>query len=285
MANLYAHCKTADLVGLQQRIYIKSCGFDEEASVHDVRRPEGRDDYHLVFMTEGVGHFVRNGFEFDVQPGECVLFYPNEPYEYRFDGQEKLGRYWLHFKGDQADEIVREFGLENCNVVEISEPVQVEVIFDKIIHEIWLQEPGYLKCSGGLLFWLLTLISRDVARPDHAGLTRYDAIKRVIYHIHSNYAENTDVQTLADLCHLSKYRFIVNFKKMTGYTPIDYRNKIRVDQARRLLTETEQPMYVIAEQLGFQSATYFSTVFKKFTGLSPREFMANRAAHLAKNRG
>lgn len=279
MANLYARSNESDLTFLARRQYIVSCGRDEDTN-HHLSRPHGRDDYHLLYMMEGTGHCVRNGVPFELHAGECAVFLPNEPYEYSFSGNEKMVRYWVHFKGDQAEAVMAEFGLLDKDIIRVSDPAQVEIVFETIIHEIWVRDFHYLKCGSGLLLWMLTMLSRDANQSSKQHFSRQDAIKRAMYHIHGHYAENTDVQTLADICHLSKYRFIVNFKNFTGYTPIDYRNKVRVDQARRLLSQTDLPMYAIAEQLGFQSATYFSTVFKKFTGISPREYILNRQADM-----
>ena len=62
------------------------------------------------------------------------------------------------------------------------------------------------------------------------------------------------------------------FKKETGYSLNDYINKVRINKAIKLLKESEAMIYEIAEQTGFSDSQYFSTVFKKNMGVSPKEY-------------
>jgi len=62
------------------------------------------------------------------------------------------------------------------------------------------------------------------------------------------------------------------FAKHVGCSFIDYLNSQKIKQAKTLLLDSDLKIYEISEQLGFDSAFYFSKVFKKYTGLSPREY-------------
>ena len=62
------------------------------------------------------------------------------------------------------------------------------------------------------------------------------------------------------------------FKHVTGLTFRDYLNKVRVEDAKRLLISTDYQIMEIAVACGFNDQSYFTKVFKKYTGLSPRNF-------------
>jgi len=62
------------------------------------------------------------------------------------------------------------------------------------------------------------------------------------------------------------------FKKWMGYSIVDYIHKVRIEQAKRLLLETDQNIDLIADQTGFKDRSYFCKIFKKKTGLSPGEY-------------
>lgn len=62
------------------------------------------------------------------------------------------------------------------------------------------------------------------------------------------------------------------FKKETGLSLNDYINKVRINKAKKLLKETGAMVYEIADQVGFSDSQYFSTVFKKIVGVSPKEY-------------
>ena len=59
------------------------------------------------------------------------------------------------------------------------------------------------------------------------------------------------------------------FKKETGETFIKYLTRIRLEEAIRMLDETEEKIYAIAEKTGYLDVGYFSHVFKKKYGISP----------------
>lgn len=61
-------------------------------------------------------------------------------------------------------------------------------------------------------------------------------------------------------------------KSITGLGIGEYILKVRIDMARRYLSETGMTIAEISDKLGFSSQRYFSTAFKRATGLSPSEF-------------
>ncbi len=72
----------------------------------------------------------------------------------------------------------------------------------------------------------------------------------------------------------SQAHFCVEFKKKTGETFIDYLTRIRMEKARELLMLGGRKVYEVSEMVGYDNATYFSTLFKKQFGISPSEFKA-----------
>ncbi len=72
----------------------------------------------------------------------------------------------------------------------------------------------------------------------------------------------------------SQAHFCVEFKKKTGETFVDYLTRIRMEKARELLTLSDRKVYEISEMVGYDNATYFSTLFRKHFGVSPSELKA-----------
>ena len=81
--------------------------------------------------------------------------------------------------------------------------------------------------------------------------------------------------TLADLSELvqlsSAYLSRV-FKETTGYSVIEFFNKLKVDKAKELIIEGDKKVKEVAQILGFTDEFYFSRIFKKIEGISPSEF-------------
>lgn len=62
------------------------------------------------------------------------------------------------------------------------------------------------------------------------------------------------------------------FKASTGNTVINYINEKKIEKAKDYLSNTDMKIYEIAEKLGFENSTYFSYFFKKYTGMSPKDY-------------
>ena len=97
-------------------------------------------------------------------------------------------------------------------------------------------------------------------------------VGKALRYINENYNENISLETIAasamvDPSHLSR-----TFKKETGEGVTDYINRVRIEKAKELLAFTDMLAYEVAEEVGFKDPAYFSLVFKKTTGSSPKEF-------------
>ncbi|MEI7900544.1 MAG: AraC family transcriptional regulator [bacterium] len=86
-----------------------------------------------------------------------------------------------------------------------------------------------------------------------------------------------DLEALAALLKTSVSALRSRFKTEMGETVQEYWLRRRIDEAKRRLTQTDQDITQIAHELGFSSSQYFSTVFRKQTGLVPGEFRRQRA--------
>ena len=99
-----------------------------------------------------------------------------------------------------------------------------------------------------------------------------ETIQTVVDHINLHLQEDISLKDLSDLSNYSPYYLSRCFKKETGRSISQYVNERRVEKAKDLLSFTDEPVFAIAEQLNYSSETYFSTVFKKITGVSPEVY-------------
>ncbi|TLS49097.1 response regulator [Paenibacillus antri] len=90
--------------------------------------------------------------------------------------------------------------------------------------------------------------------------------------IERRYAEKLSIQDIANEICLSINHMTSVFKKETGETVVDYLTKVRMKHAKRMLRDPSVKIYEIADGTGYADANYFAKVFKKYTGLSPKEY-------------
>lgn len=100
-----------------------------------------------------------------------------------------------------------------------------------------------------------------------------DVILKAKHFIEENYADqNTTLTTVAEVVALSPNHFSTIFSQECKTTFIEYLTNVRLENAKRLMRETDMKGYDIAYECGFSDPHYFSYIFKKNTGLSPREY-------------
>lgn len=97
-------------------------------------------------------------------------------------------------------------------------------------------------------------------------------IKKSINYINKFYNQSLTLDMVAEHVGLNPAYFSTLFKKETGINFSNYLINIKVDKAKLLLKNTNLSLITIATELGFESQSYFSNVFKKATGMSPRQF-------------
>ena len=86
------------------------------------------------------------------------------------------------------------------------------------------------------------------------------------------WSENKKIKEYADICGISEGAFYSYFKKLCGRSPVEYRNGIRINAARSLLANTDLMISEVGIRCGFEDPYYFSRVFKRITGFSPKEY-------------
>jgi AraC-like DNA-binding protein len=117
-------------------------------------------------------------------------------------------------------------------------------------------------------------VHSDASRPfTPTGLTKW-RLKRVLTYIDEHICESITLATLAQVAGLSRMYFAAQFRAATGYRPHECVLRKRIERAQQLLLETSEPLVSIALGVGFQSQAHFSTVFKRFAGISPNQWRA-----------
>ena len=101
-------------------------------------------------------------------------------------------------------------------------------------------------------------------------------IRKAINYIHDHLGEDLTLDEVANHVGLSKCYFCTQFKKDMKMSFTDYLTYIRIQKSKHLLQNTDKSILDIAIMVGFNSQSYFTTQFKKHTGLSPMEFRSLR---------
>lgn len=131
-----------------------------------------------------------------------------------------------------------------------------------------LRPGANLLVSAALLILMSELLRALHRSGDRIGCLPESVRKALLYIQHSNRGKIT-LARLAEIAGLSQSRFSELFRLHTGYSPLDYVIRDRMERAKVMLLSTDLRLYEIVEHFGFESVSYFSRKFKQLHGCSP----------------
>ena len=99
-----------------------------------------------------------------------------------------------------------------------------------------------------------------------------ELVKKAMLYISQHFNEELALEEVASYVHLHPSYFSTIFKQSSGSSFKEYLNMVRVEESKRLLSNTDYSIIDIAVAVGFEDQSYFSKVFKKYTGVTPKQF-------------
>ncbi len=265
-----------DIVDNSLPLLVTASGYNRllNRRVVATRRPNGRNDFQIVYIAAGKGRFFFGNEERVVSHGNIVVFRPGEKQVYYYYPEDQTESFWVHFTGCDAAKILDECGL-NQNVFFVGTS-DYPGIFSQLIREIQMKRANYREITEILFRQLLLIISRYLKEGKNANCDTLNEIERAINYFNENYASEINIEEYATTRHISVSWFIRNFKSITKLSPLQYIIMLRITNAKVLLMNTDYPVSQIATEVGFDNALYFSRLFHRHTGVSPLKFRKRR---------
>ncbi|MFB5676611.1 AraC family transcriptional regulator [Paenibacillus terreus] len=250
---------------------------------NDPRKPWTRiirtlQHHELILVTGGTGRITVDNRSHVAQEGILYYIRPHVLHKFENDARDPICCFTVHFScadirfddgawsvGDEANPLPLQEAQSLKNGYHIADT------FKKLVESWYAKQPGYELIAKAylqhLLFEILQL--RLKQNENHAVSLK---IEKVIEYMHQHIGQRVALAELAELVHLSTYYLSRAFKSTTGYSVIEYFNKIKVDKAKELLAEGDKKVKEVAAELGFADEFYFSRIFKRMEGISPSEF-------------
>ena len=111
--------------------------------------------------------------------------------------------------------------------------------------------------------------------PEDSALSKRSAKESVDFAVHymrENYRDDIDLGALAEKMGFTSAYLTKLFNKYLGEAPLKYLTSIRINEAKRLLLTTDEPIARVGEMVGYPDQFYFSRTFRKYTGLNPSAY-------------
>lgn len=255
-------------------LIICSCGTYRLHSVtrFPTLRPKGRPDYQLLYIAAGKAHFFFDDKEEIVSAGHMVIYYPKEPQKYIYYGTDKTEVYWVHFTGGAVAQLLNHYQIPTSSHVFYSgTSAEYPWLFRQMIQELKMCRQNYEELLTMMLRQIFLLAGRQLLEKTGDNYIQ-EEIEKATYYFNDNYHKDISIEEYAASHHMSTCWFIRSFKRYTGMTPMQYVLSIRIANAQNLLKTTNYNISEIAAIVGYDNPLYFSRIFKKQTGLSPKEY-------------
>lgn len=155
---------------------------------------------------------------------------------------------------------------------------EVEMLFSRLLKEYEQRDSSFLLAMKSLVLWLLVYVSRcfheDVQDVESRQLfdRHRTAITSAIDYVNQNFTDDVSIEKASHVAMLSQSYFSYLFKSMTGKTFVEYLNELRIQEAMRLLKNTNKRVVDICFESGFKNVNHFNRTFKAYAGISPMQY-------------
>lgn len=259
---------------LCQDLYVTDIGFYPVARAHKRNRRTGSAQHLLLYCVQGAGWYqLNNGEKQPLRANQWVILPAHVPHKYGADEATPWTIYWLHFAGTQAPALHTYLQEQAPTTPTPIPPTEERVqLFEAIFSHLNLTATlaGMVQASARLRHFLLALL--PAARLLAPLSPAVGSIAQSIQFMREHLADSYTVQELAAQAGLSVSHYGALFREQAGRPPIVFFNFLKVQHACQQLTDSSLRIKEIAHQLGFGDVYYFSRVFTKVMGLSPRQF-------------
>lgn len=238
----------------------------------------------IFFITHGNGIMEIDSIDVSVKEGVLIIINPNCPHT------EKSS----YNRMDQLEYIVfaiNNLALANKSLPQLngddSNPTYYKIMnlnnnksvilyyLNTLVHEVEEKKVNYELACKSILTLFIIYISRNTESnlliADNPEKLNIECVKIKNY-IDSHYSENITLDILSNLSYVNKFHLVHLFTKQMGISPINYLINRRIEESKNLLTTTNYSIRDISTIVGFSNSSYFSQMFKKFTGYSPRMY-------------
>lgn len=128
--------------------------------------------------------------------------------------------------------------------------------------------------------WLVLQQEIEIQRREHRiNDGPRERAQNILSYLQHRYTEKITITDIAKYVNVSSKECIRSFKHVFQQTPIEYLMSYRIEQAKKQLKNTKDPITLIAFQTGFNTGAYFSKVFKERVGITPKKYRNNYLNH------
>lgn len=260
---------------LVSNLYLTDIGYYPRATNHYRCRQQAIDQYVLIYCVDGSGWYRVGEEQYAVRKNQFFILPAGCPHAYGVAQGSEWTIYWIHFRGELAHFYAEGAQKpQEINISTVSRVSERNNIFEEIFHTLeQSQNIESLRYASSLLHhYLASMRYLKQFRQAKKIEENVNVVEAAIHYMKETVERHVTIQEVINYIGYSPTRFHTLFKKQTGSTPLSYFNQLKMQWACKLLRETDMKMNQICFKIGIEDSLYFSRLFSKNMGMSPREY-------------
>lgn len=256
-----------------KRMYLTDVGFFPKADHHYMDRKEGIEEYIFLYCMEGVGTIWVNGKRYILSENEAFCIPRFQKHCYYSDESNPWSILWVHFKGEDT----QYFPLDECKIVKFessSASNRMMFLFNSLFQVL---ERNYTLGNFVYISQVLSVVLAETYYREKKDDTieQNKHVTNIVKYMYRHMEENLYLEDVCEKFELSKSYVNAIFLKCTQHAPMEFFTNLKMRQACNMLRGSDLYVYEIAQRLGYKDQYYFSRLFKKVVGMSPKEYKDN----------
>ncbi len=237
-------------------------------------RPFGYPYFQWIQTVQGTGKVRIDNQETLMGSSTGMLLFPEVSHEYFSASEKPWIVSWITFGGFQLTRFLKTLGFSTSGVFSLQE----EAILQGMIQEALeiIQSSSTMKGldSSALIYrFLVNLYKYAHGVGAVSSDLQHTRLHPVVTYIEKNYHQDISIEDLSEILDVSPQHFCLLFKRTLQTRPFEYLNSFRINKSKQLLVQDpEMKINEIARAVGYSNESYFSSLFKRKEGLSPRQF-------------
>lgn len=231
---------------------------------------------NIVYYLQGKVKYIINDKTYFAEGGDVVVLYKNDIAQVAEILQEPISCYTFLLEHDYEEDYTYE--LPFPTQFYIGKHLELIALYKRAFQLFLEREEGYYFEGRAICMQILSKLMQFVLKQQspYKSLLKIEKIKQYIM---EHYSENIQISNIANVVDLQTSYVGVYFKKHAGISIKNYINYVRIRKAQQLLINHNTNVTEASSLCGFKDVYYFSRVFKKTVGISPREYIVNYNDH------
>lgn len=234
------------------------------------------DDNLILYCASGEGVLETTEWTGMISAGDVAVLPQGLGHAYSAAADAPWTLYWVHFQGASTGIFAQYLGYrEGKPVMDAGVSPTLIAAFTSLLG---VRQTGYSTRAfinaANQLRHLFTQMALEIRANAPTGRHNFN-LSHIQGFMLEHMGQQLDLDTLAASASMSKYHFVKKYKSLTGYSPIRHFLNMKMEHACHLLDSSQLSIKAIAAELGYDDPLYFSRLFSRTLGQSPRTYRAS----------